>query len=353
MSSTSNAIRNVPSFALVAVMLLGLGLETSDVNTDNARGVLLVGVSAAVGVAASLVYSRLERSDERAARVRIAAWTFIRLFLAFELTRYGVAKIVGMQFYQRYYQLDSRALDMKPMSLAWTFFGRSYGYQAISGVLEIAGAALLCFRRTTTLGGCLVLTVLANVVLVDFYYDVPVKLFASVYLTMTLYVLAWDARRFWIFFLGDEPVPPRTYLAPSKTPLLARALVVVLVLGLPAGDIVHKAFQRRVFTRDALEGAWDVGERSGLDDLLPTAAAPWTRVYFEKGDYGFIRVGKQRVRFSMRVDETAHTLRLSSFDGRDSPPLDGTFRLDGHSIHFEGLRDGAPFSIDMTREFPQ
>src|SRR5215467_3410366 len=181
--------RNIIAFALVGVAVVGVVVETADMNTDNVFGVTLVGSAAAAGFAASFVYWWLERDRERAGRVRIAAWSVIRYFLAFEMTRYGVAKVVDMQFYRRYWQLDMRPIDMKPMWLAWTFFGRTYGYQAMSGLLEVVGAALLCFRRTTTLGACILLTVLANIILVDFSYDVPVKLFSCVYFVMTLYVL--------------------------------------------------------------------------------------------------------------------------------------------------------------------
>jgi hypothetical protein len=354
----SNAIRNVPPFALVAVALLGLALETNDTNTDNRRGVWLVGGCAAFGVAASLVYSLLERDQQRALRVRLAAWTAIRLFLAFELTHYGFAKVVGMQFYPRYYQLDTRTSELAPMALAWTFFGRSYGYQAISGLMEMAAAVLLCFRRTTTLGGCLALAVLANVVLVNFFYDVPVKLFSSIFMAMTCYVLALDADRFWTFFFGDESVAPRTYLTAPKASLgardsAARTILVLLVVGLPTADIANKAVQRRIFTRDVLEGAWTVDASFGVDGLLSAAPGQWRNLYFEKGDYGSVRVGRQRVRFLMRVDQSAHTLRISKFDGEPSLTLDGTFGLTDRKVHFEGSLDGRAFWIDMTRDFPR
>ena len=48
------------------------------------------------------------------------------------------------------------------------------------------GAVLLCFRRTATLGACVLLAVMSNVVLVSFYYGVSVKLFSCTYLAMIL-----------------------------------------------------------------------------------------------------------------------------------------------------------------------
>lgn len=336
---------------------MGLVLEAADINTDNVRGVGLVGASAALGVLASLLYTRSEADLERAERVRLTAWTLVRFFLAFELMRYGAAKIVGMQFYPRYYQLDARSLDLKPMAVAWTFFGRSYGYQAFGGAMEIAAAALFCFRRTTTLAGCIALTVLGNVVLVDFFYDVPVKLFASVYFVMTLYVLSWDARRFWRFFVGDGATEARAYLAQrsagARAPTrIAEAAVVAVVLGLPAAEIGHKAIQRRVFTRDRLEGIWRVDAREGLDDLLPTAPGPWDRLYFEKGDYGFVRVGGQRLRFTFHADPATQRTRIVIAEGEAARVLDARLSTDDGAVTLDGSREGAPFSVKLRRDYP-
>jgi hypothetical protein len=76
-----------------------------------------------VSAVVALVYTRFEHDGAGAARVRLVAWTVIRYFVAFEMMRYGTAKLVGMQFYPRYYRLDSRVIDLPRVSS----FSRSYG----------------------------------------------------------------------------------------------------------------------------------------------------------------------------------------------------------------------------------
>jgi hypothetical protein len=356
-SRMSNAPRNLVPFMLVAVALVGVPLEQWAGGGDRPRDILTVCLAAVAGALASLVYTRLERDPRRAARVRLGAWTLIRFFLVFELVRYGTAKLVGMQFYRRYYLLDSRVIDMKPINVAWAFFGQSYGYQAISSAIEIVGALLLCFRRTTTLGACVLLAVMSNVVLVDFYYGVPVKLFACTYLVMILYLLGREARRFWAFFISDAPVPPREYLASAAGPrtkqlVAARGLALAFVLGVPAWDIVDEAFKHRLFTDEPILGAWNVDRRTGLEDAALETSGAWDKVYFEKGGYGFLRVSKQRVRFDMNVDEVGHVVRLS-FGEHEDRPVEGRFDLREHTLHIEGDHDGRPFSVDLTRDFPR
>jgi uncharacterized membrane protein YphA (DoxX/SURF4 family) len=337
--------RRVP-FALAGVAPVGLVLDEIDVPHDDLPSIAILGAGVVAGLLASLGVARWATTDDRAARAREAAWDVVRFFLAFEMMRYGMAKVVGMQFYPQYWRLDQRPLDMHPMSLAWVFFGRTTGYPLVAGLVEVASGVLVCFRRTTLLGACVMATALANVVLVNFFYDVPVKLFASLYLAMDVCLIAREGPRLWAFFLA--PVRGEA----TRFGVL-RAVVIVLALALPTAEILHDAARYDVFHVDALEGVWRVDQRSGLDDLLPDAAGSWDGVYFEKGHVGFVRVGKRRVRFEMSVDAPGHAMRLTAFDGPPSPPLEGTFELHERELHFAGSRDGHAFSMDLTREFPR
>jgi uncharacterized membrane protein YphA (DoxX/SURF4 family) len=357
-SNAIDTISDVARFAFVGVAAIGLLLEQRLTPGDPFLDAVAVGGAAFVGAIAGWMHGRLDRNEERAARLRGVAWTVIRYFLAFEMVRYGAAKLVGMQFYPRYHRLDSRVVDLPPTALAWSFFGGSYGYQAFAGLAEVASAILLCFRRTTTLGACLLVAVMSNVVLVNFTYDLPVKLFSTTYLVMAMYLLVLDAKRLWAFFLGDGPVPPRHYLAYPFRPRERRGwvlhgLAVAFVLGCPTAEIVGRALQYRLFRADVLEGAWDIDRRIGLDDLVPAATERWDKIYFEKGDYGFIRAGERRVRFDVKVDEKANRLRLSAFGGHESVILEGSFQSHDNRVHIEGSRGGAPFSLDLTRDFPR
>jgi uncharacterized membrane protein YphA (DoxX/SURF4 family) len=342
-------MRNPTPFALAGIAVVGVVLDQIDVPHDNAQGVLVLTSGAAAGALAGLFIARSAKTEDRSSAARRTAWLVVRLFLAFEMVRYGMPKILGMQFYPQYWKLDMRPVEMKPSWLAWTFFGRTYGYQAIGGVIETIGGALLCFRRTTMLGACLLAVVLADVVLVNFFYDVPVKLFSSVYLAMTVALIARDAPRVWAFLFPnarDEPI--------GKRALAVHAIVIALVLGLGVADAVHDAVRHHIFRVDVLEGAWNVDRCSGVDDVLPNVPGTWERIYFEKGNYGFVRVGPQRVRvhFETEVDEPAHTLRLRQL-GQQATTLEGTFEIHEHTARFAGSREGRAFSMELTREFPR
>src|SRR6185369_1326204 len=186
--------RHTP-FAVAGLAIVALVLDETDGPHDNLKSVAILAAGAALGAVASVWLVRRDVPEERATRVRRIAWDLVRYVLAFEMVRYGTAKLIGMQFYPQYWRLDQRIVDLRPMALAWAFFGQSFAYQAFGGAIEVVSGVFVSFRRTALLGACLMATALVNVVLVNFCYDVPVKLFATVYLLLDVALIARDAPR--------------------------------------------------------------------------------------------------------------------------------------------------------------
>jgi hypothetical protein len=89
-----------------------------------------------------------------------------------------------------------------PMGLLWTFMGSSRAYTAFSGYMETLGALLLLWRRTALLGALTSICVLFNVMVLNFCYDVPVKLFSFHLVLIGACIALPDARRLVQLFLG-------------------------------------------------------------------------------------------------------------------------------------------------------
>jgi hypothetical protein len=131
---------------LAGLSLFGLVLDEIDVPHDNLEGVATLSAGALVGLVVGAVTLRASEPP-RFSRIGAIAWDAVRYVLAFEMVRYGLAKVVGMQFYPQYWTLDRRVVDLHPMSLVWAFFGRSYGYQLAGGVVELVGDCFNVLRR--------------------------------------------------------------------------------------------------------------------------------------------------------------------------------------------------------------
>jgi len=128
----------------------------------------------------TLIFSILDR--KRTNYNELFKWftLLLRYFLAANLVSYGLAKVFYLQFgNQSYLPLQTNFGDISPMRLLWSFMAFSKAYTIFSGFLELIAGLFLLTRKTTLLGSLLGLGVMANVMMLNYCYDVPVKLLST------------------------------------------------------------------------------------------------------------------------------------------------------------------------------
>jgi hypothetical protein len=169
-----------------------IGVLVNDTPVAVLRGVVL----ALVSLVAAGAWVVADPDGSRTRSLHRALRLYLRYTLAFILLGYGFARVFDQQF--AFFPLAavvSPLGDLEPQSLLWTMMGFSRPYAAFVGVMEVAAAILLLFRRTTTLGALLASGVLANVTLLNFTFGVWVKLFALHLLAIALTLAALDLKR--------------------------------------------------------------------------------------------------------------------------------------------------------------
>lgn len=257
--------------------------------------------------------------------VRLVRWKLLMTMLG-----YGLAKLVPLQMtgsagFDRV--LVSYA-DSSPMGLVWRFMGYSAGYQIFTGAGETLGGVLLAFRRTTTLGAAVCIAVLSNVVALNYFYDVPVKLYSTHLLVAALAVFALGARRVFRAFVLNRPVAPEPLppLCGSRavdrvaTALKTLALGLALTTGVMGG---LDAYRTRVVEDRApapFYGIHDVVSilRDGKELPLPEAADErWQRVGIERGDSAALMMWSGRRRYvGFKPDVARGVVDVVSFPQR-------------------------------------
>lgn len=288
--------------------------------------VQVVGFALLAAMAAA-VWTVLDR--KRASYRRLYEWLriYVRFSLAFILLGYGVAKVINTQFPAPFL---SRLLqpfgEASPMGLLWTFMGTSSAYTIFGGAAEMLGGLLLTVRRTTLLGALVSIGVMTNVVMLNFCYDVPVKLFSMHLLLMAIFLAAHDWRRLANLFLLNRPVTPV-----AERPLFARqgldrgALVLrtLLVTGI-TGYSLFQGWQMSkqygdLAPKPPLYGVWNVEEFETDGRVRPpllTDESRWRRVVFDfPGFIGIEPMVESRKAYRLELDSVRHKLTLSK--GRD------------------------------------
>jgi uncharacterized membrane protein YphA (DoxX/SURF4 family) len=160
-------------------------------DADYLSGYLQHLVELILALAATIVWSILDRkrSDYR----RLYAWfaIFLRFSLAIVLFSYGFDKVFPMQFgLLTSGRLSQQVGGLDIFNMLWIFMASSHPYTIISGAMEVVAGLLLLIPRLEMLGALLAVPVLTNVFLLNMDYGVPVKIVSSHLLLVALFLAA-------------------------------------------------------------------------------------------------------------------------------------------------------------------
>jgi hypothetical protein len=162
-----------------------------------------------IAIAVTAVWSALDR--RRPNYRTLDAWlrVLLRYNLAFTLFGYGFAKVFPLQFQPTPLRRFIEPYGVfSPMGVLWSFMGASVPYIIYAGASEVLGGLLLLFRRTTSLGAMVSFAVMLNVAVLNYCYDVPVKLYSTNIALMAVFLLVPDLRRLFDVFVRNRAAAP-------------------------------------------------------------------------------------------------------------------------------------------------
>jgi hypothetical protein len=326
----------------------------------------------ALAAAVALVWSLLDR--RRPSHPRLYAWlrTAVCLYLAAQMLTYGMCKLIPNQFGvpSSPSTLTTLVGEMNRMNLLWAFMAASPAYTIFAGASEVLGGLLLTCRRTRLLGALVVTGAMANVVMLNFGYDVVVKMHSSHLLAMALFVAAPDLRRLVDFFvLGRTPQPStdRPLFVRKGLRRAAQVLTAVVVLGAVYlsldSNLERYKIQNAVTPEHPLYGILNVKEfrmDGEVRPLLMTDTDRWFRAGYEPGYPGIYPatfhvtyMNTLRQVYEAKLDTERHTLVLSKLD---DPTWQVTFTYsqpNPQTLVFEGVLDGRQVRITFYRMDPR
>ncbi|MFH6604294.1 hypothetical protein ACEZ3G_12450 [Maribacter algicola] len=162
--------------------LLGIESKISSAATgsgDKIYDYLLLLLFAIISLIGTLLWHFVGNGPRTYDRLNYILEIILRYFLAYQMIHYGLFKIIPVQFFEPYYyKLLQPYGQGSLMGIYWTMMGVSKGYALFAGLLEFFSGILLIHRKTKLLGCLIAIGVLINVVAINFFYDIPVKLFS-------------------------------------------------------------------------------------------------------------------------------------------------------------------------------
>ncbi len=312
-------------------------------------------------LAVTVIWSLLDRNRPNYERLQRWFWFYLRMALGITMIQYGAAKVFPSQFPPpSLTTLLEPFGESSPMHLLWTFMGASTPYTFFAGMAEVMGGFLLLIPRTTTLGALVSLGAMANVLMLNLGYDVPVKIGVSNLVLMSLVLLTPDVRRLAEFFFFNrkvEPAPDRLLFRGQRLNRIAAVLQVLFAVVLLGNDLYHD--QRAVWAvaearrTTPFYGIWSVEEFTVDGQVRPallTDPQRWQRLIVEEG--GLVAVQPMNgplSYFSLRLDQPGKKFVLSK-------PSDWKWRSEfayenpqPDQLILRGQLDGLPVTAILRR----
>lgn len=289
-----------------------------------------------------------------------AVRVYVRYVLGFTLISYGMYKIIQTQFpFPRPGRLVEPFGESSPMGLLWTFMGYSKPYNFFAGLAEAGGGFLLFFRPTTTLGGLIVFGVMLNVVMLNFCYDVPVKIYSMNLLAMAAFLVAPDLRRLVNVLLLNRPTAAADMAPPFRNRRLrvgawvVKALLIGIVVFSTARQVLNaeKQYGGKA-PKPALYGIYDVEEFVRNGQALPpltTDGARWRRVIFSSGSVSVKTMTDEARVYRADIDPARKTLALYDPNDKNKKSMLAYARTDPDHLTIEGPLDQQPVSVRLRR----
>jgi hypothetical protein len=296
-----------------------------------------------LSLAATVVWSVLDRN--RREYTMALSWTRLglRYVLAWILIGYGLAKVFPMQFQPPVEALLlQRFGDFSPMGLLWSFMGASMGYTIFAGALEVIGALLLLFRRTSLVGALFTSAVMANVFALNMFYDVPVKLYSFHLLVMAVVIAAPDLGRLFRFAVlqkaTDPPSPAGPVFAKRGWRVASWAgKAIALALLIAQAGSVYSLYNARVLQRPTA-GTYRV---EGFPD--------WQQVELEENVVS-LRVTRDNgtiTRYRLKPNDDHSGFQLRDSAGREAGSL--AFHVSAGKATLEGNIHGERTRLHLVR----
>lgn len=285
----------------------------------------------------------------------------LRVFLFLAMLLYGLAKIFKGQFADPSLELLLQPVgDMSPMGLAWTFMGHSFAYSFFIGFAEVLGGALLLYRKTLTLGSMIIVGVMTNVAMMNFTYDIPVKLFSIHLILMASVLLLADGRRVVNVFFRNKTAEKVNHFVPVMHRTLRKVIsgakgFVLIVL---TGVIIIQCFVQfdmrdQLKSKSEFYGIWEsqlfIKNNDTLAPLL-TDSYRWRYLivdFKKKAAIKKMNDSIDRYQFEINIENKKVVFRRET----DSIPQKFSYSfVNPEHLQLKGILDGDSLHIEFNRK---
>jgi hypothetical protein len=339
------------------------GWTTFSGSLHTVRDVVYIIVSVLVGI----VWTIADRKRTNYNRLYYWYAQCLSIVISTVVFAYGIIKLIPVQMpFPSFIDLQKRVGELSPFELVWTVFGYGQPYQIFTGIAEAVGAVLLLFQKTKTVGTILIITVMINVILIDYTFSVGDVLITACYILLaTLFIsVPYASQLFNFFFKGryaslslDFHIPP-----PDRSTKFVSFIGILFVC---SSFIINiKNLYVRYNKRQAVLSSvrYSVVNNFIVNGdtmhLTETDTLRW-RSWFERVSdnkrfvtVNYMKAGAEKI-FSTSMDSSTNEMVLQPFSGSDTTALHFKYsQLNAMRWCLEGTVKNKEIRIELQRINP-
>ena len=244
--------------------------------------------------------------------------TAIAYYLAFVLLKYGFDKIFKSQFYLPEPNiLYSEFKDLSRDILYWSTIGTSRFYSISLGIIEVFTAVLILINRTRIVGFLLSIGIFINVILINFGFDISVKTFSVLLLTMAIWAISDELILIFDFFIRRRKtqlatsdfylIKPKSIRNGTKTFIIGSFFIIIL---LPYFE--NQNFNDDCISRPFLHGIYNVMNSDSVKNSLKI-----NRIFIHRKNYLILENSKhKKLDYYFEIDSFKKQLKLSDYHSK-------------------------------------
>ena len=171
-----------------------------------------------VAIGGAIVWSLLDRRRQEYNTLYYWILAIVRYRAGIGIIGFGFTKLFPVQMpYPSIGLLNTDFGDLTAQKIYWLSIGIVPWYQVFAGVVECVAGAMLFFRGTAAIGAALLIGALGSITYVNFAYDGGVHGYASYFVLLGSFVLAYYIPRLYnLLILEKFTVPVNHYPSFSK-----------------------------------------------------------------------------------------------------------------------------------------
>jgi len=275
-----------------------------------------------LAVVAAVAYCLIWHARKTNSQPTLAFWQgLIRYGVAFDLAEFGWAKICHLQLVMPMSKLDLPYSSFSASDLFWYFFSYSYALGCIIATVQITGAMLLLFHKTRLVGVFILLPVLANILLMDIFYQIGfgVVVHASIMTAGILYFLVIEFNQLKEFFFAATNRLPELHFSRYVKWIIRLSIIYIPLLLITMHGSVDMY--------PGLTGKYKVKKLTINEQLLQRSNCTdsiLTEVYFDIKKGCVFQFNTPLKRWTGTYSKDSDHLKIRWFSPADKPVFNGT-----------------------------